>query len=112
MSQGPPEGGPLQWHDIGRPEDLSFSPGAPVRIGDRWLAVFPLGDGFTAIDNACPHAGAPLCDGSVVKGRIVCFLHCWSFDLLTGVCDVGEDWNVAVYPVRLAEGRLEIGLPP
>jgi nitrite reductase/ring-hydroxylating ferredoxin subunit len=112
VSQGPPETGPaLRWHDAGRPEDLRFMPGAPLRLGDRWIAIFRIGDGYTALDNACPHAGAPLCDGRVVDGKIVCYLHLWSFDLRTGSCDVGPDWNVTIYPVRLHEGRLLVGLP-
>jgi nitrite reductase/ring-hydroxylating ferredoxin subunit len=52
-----------------------------------------------------------LCDGRIVGERIVCFLHLWSFDLRTGLCDVGPDWNVGAYPVRVVEGRLQVGLP-
>ena len=43
----------------------------------------------TSIDNACPHASAPLCDGTVMDGKVICHLHLWEFDVKTGVCDVG-----------------------
>lgn len=100
----------LRWHDLGRPEELRFAPGAAVRVADRWLGVFRLDDGYVALDNPCPHAGAPLSDGTVLDGKVVCFLHCWEFDLRTGACDVGPEWNVATHPVRLVEGRLQVGL--
>lgn len=106
------EPGELVWHDVGRPADLRFEPGAAVRLPDRWIAIFRTDDGYTALDNPCPHAGAPLSDGTILDGKIVCFLHCWEFDLHTGACDVGPEWNVRVYPVRLADGRLRVGVPP
>jgi NAD(P)H-dependent nitrite reductase small subunit len=102
------------WIDVGALADLRFNPGAPVRIGDRWLAIFRHGGRLFAIDNACPHASAPLCDGTVVDGRVACFLHCWQFDLATGACDIGPEWNVRAYPVREEGGRVlvDVSAPP
>ncbi len=101
----------MAWIAIGRPEALAFKPGACVRVGDLRIAVFPLEGGYVAIDNACPHAGAPLCDGTLLQGKVVCYLHLWEFDLRTGACDVAPEWNVPTYPVRLADGQLEIDVP-
>lgn len=98
------------WHPIGRPEDLRFEPGAAVRVGNHRIAVFPLDGGYVAIDNACPHASAPLCDGAVLGGKVVCSLHLWEFDLRTGSCDVGPQWNVRTYPVRCRGDQLEVGV--
>ncbi len=100
-----------RWVDVGAIDELKFDPGAPVRIGSTWLAVFRLGAGFTAIDNLCPHAGAPLCDGTRMDDKIICYLHCWEFDLRTGACDVGGEWNVRTYTTREREGRLEVEWP-
>lgn len=99
------------WVDVGALTDLKFTPGAPVQIDGHWVAVFRLGERLVAIDNACPHASAPLCDGAVLDGKVVCFLHCWEFDLLTGACDVGEQWNVRSYAVRTVDGRVQIDWP-
>lgn len=98
------------WVDAGAISDLEFGPGAAVWVDDRWIAVFRTESGLRALDNPCPHAGAPLADGSIIDGKVVCFLHCWEFDLDTGRCDVGEEWNVRTYPVRDRDGRLEIDL--
>lgn len=100
-----------RWVDLGALDAMRFTPGAAVRVEDRWLAIFPLDGGYVAIDNACPHAGAPLCDGTVQGGKVVCYLHCWEFDLRSGACDVGAGWNVATYPLRVLDGRLLVQLP-
>jgi nitrite reductase (NADH) small subunit len=97
------------WTDVGALAELPFRPGAPVKVGDQWLALFKLGERVVAIDNPCPHAGAPLCDGTVLGGKVVCYLHCWEFDLETGACDVGREWNVRTYPVRVVDGRVLVG---
>ena len=39
-----------------------------VQIDGQWIAVFRLGQDYCAIDNNCPHASAPLCDGTVQDG--------------------------------------------
>src|SRR5262249_32814089 len=72
-----------RWIPVGRPADLRFTPGAAVRVEDRWLAIFPLDGGYVALDNSCPRAGAPLCDGSVLDGKVVCYRHLSEFDLRT-----------------------------
>ena len=100
-----------RWVDVGALAELKFAPGAPVRVDGHWLALFRLGDDLVAIDNACPHASAPLCDGAVLDGKVVCYLHLWEFDLRTGACSVGPQWNVRSYPVRVADGRVHVEMP-
>ena len=97
-----------RWIDVGAIAELKFTPGSPVLVENHWIAIFRLGSEWRAIDNNCPHASAPLCDGTVLDGKVVCYLHCWEFDLRTGVCDVGTQWNVRTWPVREVDGRLEI----
>ncbi|HEX5054422.1 MAG TPA: Rieske 2Fe-2S domain-containing protein [Planctomycetota bacterium] len=104
-----------RWVDVGATAELKFEPGAPVQIDGHWIAVFRVDGQWCAIDNNCPHASAPLCDGTVIDGKVVCYLHCWEFDLRTGACDVGAQWNVRTYPVRELEGHLLVqwpGQPP
>jgi nitrite reductase (NADH) small subunit len=106
----------MAWTAIGSKDAMKFDPGHAVRVKDRWIAVFSQrgADGkeeLLAIDNACPHASAPLCDGAVLRGKVVCSLHLWEFDLRTGACDVGPQWNVRTYPVRVQGGEVEVDLP-
>lgn len=100
-----------RWVDAGAIAEMKFDPGHPVQLDGRWLAVFPHDGGYRVLDNACPHASAPLCDGTVLDGKVVCNLHLWEFDLETGRCDVGPEWGVATYACRVQDGRLQIELP-
>jgi nitrite reductase/ring-hydroxylating ferredoxin subunit len=82
----------LRWVDVGELADLRFGPGAPVSVDGHWLAIFRVDGVLRAIDNACPHASAPLCDGVVTGGKVACFLHCWQFDLATGAWSRAACW--------------------
>lgn len=59
------------------------------------------GDRITALENRCPHAGAPLSEGFVEGANIVCSWHGWSFDLATGRCPDDPASCVPVFEVRV-----------
>jgi len=66
-------------------EDVPLREGRPFRIGDRNIAIFNLGDRFAAIDNRCPHMGAPLSDGFLYgPTTVLCPLHAYRIDVDTG----------------------------
>ena len=48
--------------------DVPPREGRAIRIGDREIALFNLGDQFLALADKCPHKGGPLADG-IVAGR-------------------------------------------
>ena len=58
-----------RWVDVGALDEMKFDPGHPVHLDGRWLAVFPHQGSYRVIDNACPHASAPLCDGTLLDGK-------------------------------------------
>ena len=89
------------------------------------LGVFNIVGQFFAVKNVCPHAGAPLCQGSIhathapsdvfafqpdLAGRVLrCPWHGWEFDIVTGkglydrnsrvanyVCEVDENGDIVV----------------
>ena len=72
------------WVRITECENIPLREGRSVRVGDREIAVFNLGDRFLAIDNRCPHSGGPMCDGMVSGPAVVCPLHSWKVSLHTG----------------------------
>jgi nitrite reductase (NADH) small subunit len=74
-----------KWVRVAESASFPMREGRAVEIGGRQLAIFNLGKEFVAVENRCPHRGGPLADGLLSGNTIVCPLHTWKFDLLTGV---------------------------
>lgn len=72
------------WVRIAYCRDIPVREGRAVRVGNREIAVFNLGDRFLAVENRCPHKGGPLADGIVSGATVVCPLHAWKMSLETG----------------------------
>jgi len=103
-----------RWVRVTACESIPVREGRPVRLGDREIAIFNLGDRFLATDNRCPHKGGPLSDGIVAGSAVVCPLHAWKVDLETGAVTrpaAGRDACVHVYPTRVDDGIVSVGLP-
>lgn len=74
------------------------------------IAVFRTDEGrFDAVDNLCPHEGYPLAQGYVKDCVLTCAWHNFKFKLEDGACIKGDE-AVAVYPTRVSEGMVEVGL--
>jgi nitrite reductase (NADH) small subunit len=72
------------WVRIARSRDIPLREGRAVKVGNREIAIFNLGERFLAVDNRCPHKGGPLADGIVSGAAVVCPLHAWKMSLETG----------------------------
>ena len=73
-----------RWTRIAHCRDIPLREGRAVKVGNRQIAIFNLGDRFLAVDNRCPHKGGPLADGIVSGASVVCPLHAWKISLETG----------------------------
>jgi nitrite reductase/ring-hydroxylating ferredoxin subunit len=80
-----------------------------VDVGGRVVVIGRLDGRFYAVDDRCPHAGASLGLGTLDRGRLVCSVHGWKFDVFSGECELFGA-QVATYPVRVIGGKLEIRL--
>ena len=72
------------WIRIAYCRDIPLREGRSVKVGNREIAIFNLGDRFLAVANRCPHRGGPLADGIVSGATVVCPLHAWKLSLETG----------------------------
>ena len=72
------------WVRIAFCRDIPLREGRAVKVGNREIAIFNLGDRFLAVENRCPHKGGPLADGIVSGSTVVCPLHAWKMSLETG----------------------------
>jgi nitrite reductase/ring-hydroxylating ferredoxin subunit len=82
---------------VARLADIPEGTGLQVEVGGHTIALFRRGATVHALGNACPHMGAPLSDGYVEGGTVVCPWHGWVFDLKTGVSTFDDDAGVPVY---------------
>tara|TARA_B100000029_G_scaffold198492_1_gene196609 strand:- start:44034 stop:44339 length:306 start_codon:yes stop_codon:yes gene_type:complete len=64
---------------------------------------------YYAVDNFCPHMGAPLCEGELDGSDLWCPFHGASFDVKTGdVLTPPAYENLKCFPVRLTDEGIEI----
>ena len=82
--------------------------GRPFEVGDHFLAVFLSGGAYHAMDDSCPHQGAPLCDGSVAGGTVTCSWHGWEFRLEDGRYVDSPSIKVRTYPVRVEGDEIQV----
>ncbi|HEY5744254.1 MAG TPA: non-heme iron oxygenase ferredoxin subunit [Terrimicrobiaceae bacterium] len=98
-------------HKIAKTEDLPPGSSRVVEVADKSLAVFNVEGTFYVIDNHCTHDGAPLAEGEVRDGCVICPWHAAEFDLVTGEAltpPAVED--VRSYKVLVSEGDICIDL--
>jgi nitrite reductase (NADH) small subunit len=87
-----------------------IQPGAGVSLdlpdGDQ-LAVFNVDGEYYAIENFCPHKGAPLSEGQLCGHVVECSWHGWQFDVRTGDCLTVVD-KIKTYKVQNENGVLKV----
>lgn len=87
-------------HRVATVDELGEEPVA-VDIGDKRIALFRSNGEIFALDETCPHRGAPLHQGEVRGGIVTCPWHQWQFELRSGCSPVNPLSKVATYPVRV-----------
>jgi len=103
-----------RWLRVTTADAIPLREGRAVRIGDREIALFNLGDRFLATANQCPHQGGPLCDGIVTGDSVVCPLHAWKVNLTSGEVErpaSATDHCVETFPTRIEDGVVIVGIP-
>ncbi|MBI3572995.1 MAG: FAD-dependent oxidoreductase [Candidatus Kerfeldbacteria bacterium] len=87
------------------------APGQPhcTTVTGQALVLIRRGDGVTAMDNTCSHAGGRLCDGTIDGQMIVCPLHSSAFDVRTGAVVHGPArLPQRIYPTRIVSGQIQV----
>ncbi|HEX8181445.1 MAG TPA: Rieske 2Fe-2S domain-containing protein [Pyrinomonadaceae bacterium] len=94
---------------VGRVEDLPPGRGATVELeGGKELALYNVGGSFHAIENFCPHRGAPLAEGQLCQHIVECDWHGWRFDVRSGACLTNPAHAVEAYEVMIEDGLIKI----
>lgn len=89
--------------------ELGPNKGKQVTVNGRKVALFLAEGKVYAIDDTCPHRGAPLSEGACAGGQVVCPWHAARFDLATGanLCPPAKS-GVAVFPVQVIGDEVHI----
>ncbi|MDQ3994482.1 MAG: Rieske (2Fe-2S) protein [Actinomycetota bacterium] len=111
-----------EWHDVGSLGELEQKGRVVASIGGREVGVLvdPVAERVVAVRNRCPHQGGPLCRGMIcerIGGApgtyelqrqtvLRCPWHGWEFDVESGICREDARMRVAVYPVKIDNGRV------
>jgi NADPH2:quinone reductase len=103
---------PVMYHTVARVGEIAEGRGIPVEIEGRVIAVFRDEGDYYAIDDACPHKGAPLCDGIVFDKTVTCTWHGWRFSLETGrsIDSPKSRTRTGTYPVRVEGDLIQVAL--
>ena len=106
----------LEWHDACVIDDVAPGSGLAVSVGDEQIAIVRTQGGFlAALSNFDPFSQAfVIARGVVGDGagvpKIASPIYRQSFCLETGECLEDRNVRLAVFPVRVCNGRIQIAL--
>jgi len=102
-----------RWIDVCALDDIVPDTGVCALVGARQVALVRVGDAVYAVDNFDPFSKAYVLSRGIVgdKGgvpKIASPIYKQTFDLRSGVCLDDPSVSIAVYSVRVRDGRVEI----
>jgi len=103
-------GNKTQWFHVLDVNELPEGRVKTVIAGHKTLAMTHFDGKYNALDNACPHQGGPLGEGSIENGWLRCPWHGWDFHPCTGNSPGGHDDGVDTFPVEVRDDGIYVGL--
>lgn len=104
------------WFHVGKTSDFPADGGGCVKHGKKQIAVFNFSrrSKWYACQNLCPHKLEMVLSRGMIgdaKGtpKVACPLHKKTFSLEDGSNLNGDDYKIAVYPVKIEEENVYIG---
>ena len=95
------------WYKVAETNEMKTGEVRSVQAGSKTVALTYFNSEYGALDNACPHQGGPLGEGSIECGGDNCWLRCpwhgWDFHPLTGKSPGGFEDGVETYPVEVRD---------
>jgi NAD(P)H-dependent nitrite reductase small subunit len=102
----------MAWTKVANVQEMSPNKGKQVTVNGKPLALFQVEGTFYAIDDTCPHRGAPLWQGEVFGTEVECPFHAARFDLTTGahLCPPAKA-DVKAYKVQVVGDEVQVDVP-
>ncbi len=101
-----------QWHRVLEPGELDEGRVKTVAVGTRTFALSHYEGEYGCIDNACPHQGGPLGEGSIEKGWLRCPWHGYDYSPINGKPPGGFSDAPACFATEVREDGVYVSLPP
>jgi NADPH-dependent 2,4-dienoyl-CoA reductase/sulfur reductase-like enzyme/nitrite reductase/ring-hydroxylating ferredoxin subunit len=100
-------------HRVARFADVPQDRGLEVRLDDTKILLLRVGDQVRAFQGECPHAGAPLADGALCHGRLICPWHKAAFRIEDGaLCEPPALDSLKRYPLEIRDDEVWIDDQP
>ncbi len=97
---------------LGSLNDLPAGAMREVEVQGMKILLVRQGDAVTAIGAQCPHAGAPLAEGVLADGKIICPWHKAAFCARTGAClDPPAFDDLPAYAIEIQNGDIVLRHP-
>jgi NADPH-dependent 2,4-dienoyl-CoA reductase/sulfur reductase-like enzyme/nitrite reductase/ring-hydroxylating ferredoxin subunit len=100
-------------HRVANLADLRSDRGLQVKFGEIQALLVLHGDEVRAFQAFCPHAGAPLADGAICQGHLICPWHKAEFALDDGhLCEPPALDALIRYPTQVINGEVHVDDQP
>lgn len=101
-----------RWVQAGPADNVEDDTAIHVDLQGHALCIARSRGHLYALRDECSHGQVQLSEGEVDDGYVECWMHGSRFDLATGIpACLPATKPVAVYPVRVTDGDIEIALP-
>ena len=97
--------------EVAKVEEIPPGERKRVEVKGEPITLFNIDGVLFSIFDRCPHKKtAPLVRGTLNGKGVKCPNHGYRFDLKTGKCDRGREWDTRVYQVKITGGKILVGL--
>jgi nitrite reductase (NADH) small subunit len=107
----------IKWVRALSTADVPENGGNCVKIGSEQIAIFNFTtrNEWIATSNLCPHKMQMILSRGMIgdkagEPKVVCPFHKKSFSLRTGDCLTGEDYSIKIYPIKVENNEIYIGM--
>jgi toluene monooxygenase system ferredoxin subunit len=98
------------WQPLCRADEVKAGEISECLLSDgvRVIAVRDSDGHLKVFQGTCPHQRRALAEGDLDGDVLICSAHMWSFDVRTGEGVQGTEADLAEYPTRIEDGRLQV----
>ncbi|MDA0839872.1 MAG: Rieske (2Fe-2S) protein [Planctomycetota bacterium] len=92
----------MEYVKVAKIGEIPGDRGLAVRVGERPVALFKVGEEVFALKDVCPHLGASMSRGFILENKVVaCADHGWTFRMEDGISPDIPDCSLPCYNVKV-----------